>query len=301
MKGQAYHGVDPSVNGSIQSFFLGVDCYLDDDPIFPVLIGGNTMQHLDINTSRAELNGDVYRYLHIGNVEGWEHALRVPCSPPAEWKLVRKDRSYDPIMLSVYMITDDAEHSTKAVDRLVAELNKKEIRKQHAMYPKPKAAAVKKAEDAMTLKEKRKIAAKSKPYKIANLNQDKTILEYNNVIAEWALSPEDVLASLPIEEYHNKDVPIGGTYSDPLAHDRPPLSEGFPLEYWHLVPLSQQRKVKNRWNGYDEDDLVRNIKEIIEMDVCDKRPIQRPYCIAQALAFMPAFFLPKREVKHMRS
>ena len=298
MEGMAYHSLNVKKNGTHDSFFLGVECYIDDDPVFPMLIGANTMEHLHMTCDFMHCMDATYRYIHVGKIEGWKHSLRLVCSPPAEWKIVRKIREYRPIVASVYVIDDEEARSRRPVDLLMLELNKKEVRRTQAQYPKPKTSSDRAVEARLTMKEKRKLAAKKKAYIIKNQNEDTAVLEYNNIIAEWALSPEDDLDSLPVEDYINRDVPTGGRYEDPLAAERP---EQFPLEYWRLLPLSQQARVRERWKGYSDKDLADNIKEILEMDVCDKRPNQRPYCIAQALAFMPAYFLPGRKVQHMRN
>ena len=159
LEGLAYHCPDVRRNKKGESLFIGVDCFVDDNPVFPILIGGNTMQNFGmVNTREYGRTGEVInRYLHIERVPGWAHKLRVDCAPPYLWKKLRNRRDYNPVIASVQMVTNDITSASKPVALLWAEADAAMIKKPRAEpeYSKPKSRAVKDAETKQTLPQPR--------------------------------------------------------------------------------------------------------------------------------------------------
>ena len=69
----------------------------------------------------------------------------------------------------------------------------------------------------------------------------------------------------------------------------------FPKDLWPYVFNNQKTLVKERWAGYDEDDLPRLIDDFLtELKVSDERPYAKPYFVAQALANLDRFVIKSK-------
>ena len=72
--------------------------------------------------------------------------------------------------------------------------------------------------------------------------------------------------------------------------------QAFPIDFWPFVINEQKVLVKERWAGYDQENL-KNLVEIFlgELQVSNERPYATPYFVAQALANMDRFVIKSKD------
>ena len=127
------------------------------------------------------------------------------------------------------------------------------------------------------------------PTQLADMHWREDRLDYEDderIIKEFHLNPEDDLNGMT--EYEpDPSIPAE---TDPR---RPPL---FPPDLWDKVHRDAKETTLQRWNQLTEPRLTAILADLkANLRICTDRPKQRPYCEANALAYITAFGHPIEE------
>ena len=106
-----------------------------------------------------------------------------------------------------------------------------------------------------------------------------TPLMCQEIINEWESIPEDDVSCLSERWTLNEDQSL--------------MPEGFPVELWKYVEDVQKPLVAGRWSRFSKERLAGILHTIAQpkaYKICEERPKQKPYLVAQLYANLHAIF-----------
>lgn len=134
--------------------------------------------------------------------------------------------------------------------------------------------------EKLTPRERRTLAKAQLPYAPIEPASTEYITQ-TLIVKEWAMDPPDDVSNPP-EEY----IPMDTKTS--LFDVRRPIQ--FPVESWRYVSELERPGVKEMWGKYTVDGLTKAIHKVLDIEICNERPEQAKYVLAQCYVNLDAYF-----------